>query len=289
MSPIEEKFDQLTSRREGALIAYVMGGDPTPEVSSLVVDRVVRGGADIVELGIPFSDPIADGTSIQAAGVRALSAGTRPSDVLQIANRAKEAHGLPIIIMTYFNIMFSRGVDNFMREARRCGVDGIIVPDLPVDEVGPYSLIAKRNSIDTVLLAAPTTTPARMRLLATHSSGFLYLVSLLGVTGARENLQEGALSLVSYAKRFTRARIPLAVGFGLSRPEHVRAVIRAGADGAVVGSGIVNEVAAHRNDHALMLRRVEEYVGSLKSASEPRKRSKAMDVIMSHGFGNGVH
>jgi tryptophan synthase alpha chain len=244
-----------------------MGGDPTAETSSAIVDAVVRGGADIVELGIPFSDPIADGTSIQAAGVRALSSGTRPRDVLEIAKRAKEKHGLPIIIMSYFNILFSQGVENFMRQSRECGVDGMIVPDLPVDEVGPYSAVARRSVVDTILLAAPTTSPTRMKLLASHSSGFLYLVSLMGVTGARESLQEGAVSLVKYAKTYTGGKIPLAVGFGISKPEHVRAVLEAGAEGAIVGSGIVNQVGGYKNDTERMLQEIEDYVKSLKSAS----------------------
>jgi len=267
LSQISEKFEQLAGREDRALIAYVMGGDPTPEISQSVVDAVVKGGADIVELGIPFSDPIADGTSIQAAGVRALSARTRPVDILEIAKKAKEKHGLPIILMSYFNILFSQGVDNFMRHSRESGVDGIIVPDLPVDEVGPYSAVARQHALDTILLAAPTTPPKRMKLLASHSSGFLYLVSLLGVTGARENLQEGAVSLVRYAKKYTGGKIPLAVGFGISRPEHVAAVLGAGADGAIVGSGIVNQVERHQNESEKMFAEVERYVRSLKAAT----------------------
>ncbi len=268
MSLIADRFNQLAKREEGALIAYVMGGDPTPEDTYAIVDAVAKGGADIVELGIPFSDPIADGTSIQAAGVRALSAGTRPGAVLEIAKKAKEKHGLPIIIMSYFNILFSQGVDNFMRHSRESGVDGMIVPDLPVDEIGPYSATARKNALDTILLAAPTTSPSRMKLLASHSSGFLYLVSLMGVTGARESLQEGAVSLVKYAKRYTRGKIPLAVGFGISKPEHVKAVLEAGAEGAIVGSGIVNQVQTYKDDTERMLAEIERYVNSLKSASK---------------------
>jgi len=267
LSAIAEKFDQLARKNDRALIAYVMGGDPTPEISESVVEAVVKGGADIIELGIPFSDPIADGTSIQAAGVRALSAGTRPRDILEIARKSKERHELPIVLMSYFNILFSQGVDTFMRHSRECNVDGIIVPDLPVDEVGPYSAVARQNELDTILLAAPTTTPSRMRLLASHTSGFLYLVSLLGVTGAREHLQEGAISLVTYAKKYTGGKIPLAVGFGISRPEHVRSVLDAGADGAIVGSGIVNQVGTYQADTEQMLADVERYVRSLKAAT----------------------
>ena len=144
----------------------------------------------------------------------------------------------------------------------------MIVPDLPFDEVGPYSVTARKNALDTILLAAPTTSPNRMKLLASHSSGFLYLVSLMGVTGARESLQEGAVSLVKYAKKYTRGKIPLAVGFGISRPEHVKAVLGAGAEGAIVGSGIVNQVQSYKDDTERMLAEIERYVNSLKSASK---------------------
>ncbi len=264
MSAIRNVF--RSRGKDGVLIAYAMGGDPDLETSEKVVEALVKGGADIVELGIPFSDPIADGKSIQAAAVRSLSAGTRPADVLGIVSRIKKKHSVPIAIMTYYNVLYSPGLDRFLAEAKNAGVDGLIIPDLPLDETGEYSKLAKRYALDTVLLAAPTTTPGRMKDLVRHSTGFLYLVSLLGVTGARSQLGDETLKLVKSAGRATRGKIPLGVGFGISKPEHVRAVLDAGADAAIVGSSIVNMVASGEPREE-MLKGIEAYVRSLKAAT----------------------
>lgn len=266
MSAISSVFQRLGG--EGALVAYVMGGDPDIATSASVIDAVVRGGADIVEVGIPFSDPIADGKSIQAADVRSLAAGTTPGQVLELIARAKARHpALPIIAMTYYNILFSNGLGAFLASAKAHCVDGLIVPDLPFDEIQEYAPLAKRYGLDAVLLAAPTTTPKRMRAIAKHTSGFLYLVSLTGVTGARADVQESTVGLIQSAKRYA-GKVPVGVGFGISTPEHVRAILAAGADAVVVGSAIVDRVAASQKDGpGMMLASVESYVRSLKDAT----------------------
>jgi tryptophan synthase alpha chain len=268
MNRIGETFAKLEG--EGALVAYVMGGDPNPSVSRKVVEAVIAGGADIVELGVPFSDPMADGRSIQEAAVRALSSGTRPAEVLEMVREVKKRHDIPVAIMTYYNILYSPGLEKFLQGAKRSGVDGIIIPDLPMDETADYSRAAKKNGIDTILLAAPTTTPTRMKSLVQHTSGFLYLVSLLGVTGARTDLKDTTVQLIRSAKRFTKDKIPLGVGFGISTPEHVRTVIESGADAAIVGSGIVNKVAKHDGRQREMLEEVENYVRALKTGTKTR-------------------
>jgi tryptophan synthase alpha chain len=267
LSPISAVFQRL--RNEGALVAYVMGGDPDMSTSAAVIDAVVRGGADIVEVGIPFSDPIADGKSIQAADVRSLAAGTTPAQVLELIAGAKaRSPGVPIIAMTYYNILYSNGLGKFLAAARGHGVDGLIVPDLPFDEIQEYSPLAKRYALDAVLLAAPTTTPARMKAIAKHTSGFLYLVSLTGVTGARSDVQQSTVGLIQFAKRYAD-KVPLGVGFGISTPEHVRAVLAAGAAAVVVGSAIVDRVAGYQKDGpARMLANVQSYVRSLKDATK---------------------
>lgn len=265
MSPIRSA---LRSRGGGgALITYVMGGDPDLKTSEKVIEALVEGGADVVEVGIPFSDPIADGRSIQEAAVRSLSAGTRPADVLEMVSRVKKKHDVPIAVMTYYNILYSPGLENFLAEAKKTGVDGLIIPDLPLDETGDYSRLAKKYSLDTILLAAPTTSPGRMKDLVKHSSGFLYLVSLLGVTGARSQVGDDTLKLVRSAKKATDGKIPLGVGFGISKPEHVEAILDAGADAAIVGSSIVNMIASGKARQK-MLEDVEDYVRSLKAATE---------------------
>jgi tryptophan synthase alpha chain len=265
LSTIDGVFRSLKGK--GALITYVMGGDPDPETTEKVVEALIAGGADIIELGIPFSDPIADGKSIQEAAVRSLASGTEPADVLKIVTRIKKNHDVPIAIMTYYNILYSPGLERFLTQARDAGVDGLIIPDLPLDETADYSKLARKHSLDTILLAAPTTPPERMRALVKHSTGFLYLVSLLGVTGARSRVSEETIKLVRSAKKYTRGKIPLGVGFGISRPEHVRAVLEAGADAVIVGSSIVNMVASVK-PRERMLREVENYVRSLKTAAK---------------------
>jgi tryptophan synthase alpha chain len=234
-----------------------------------VIDAVVRGGADIIEVGIPFSDPIADGKSIQAADVRSLAAGTTPARVLELIAGAKSRNpGVPIIAMTYYNILYSNGLAKFLSAARGHGVDGLIVPDLPFDEIHEYAPLAKRYGLDAVLLAAPTTTPARMKAIAKHTSGFLYLVSLTGVTGARADVQQSTAGLIRSAKRYSN-KVPVGVGFGISTPEHVRAILASGADAVVVGSAIVDRVATYKKDGPVrMLANVESYVRSLKDATK---------------------
>jgi tryptophan synthase alpha chain len=267
LSPISAVFNRL--HKEGALVAYVMGGDPDLSTSASVIEAVARGGADIIEVGIPFSDPIADGKSIQAADVRSLASGTTPAKVLDLIRGAKSRYpGLPIVAMTYYNILYSNGLGRFLEAAKSHGVDGLIVPDLPFDEIQEYSPLAKRHGLDAVLLAAPTTTPSRMKAIAKHTSGFLYLVSLTGVTGARSSVQESTVGLIRFAKRYSN-KVPIGVGFGISTPEHVRAILAAGADAVVVGSAIVDKVAGYKRDGPLkMLADVESYVRSMKDATK---------------------
>jgi tryptophan synthase alpha chain len=245
-----------------------MGGDPDIPMSGEVMMAVVRGGADIIEIGIPFSDPIADGKSIQAAGVRALGSGVTPTKVLKMVAGFKEESGVPLVLMTYYNPIFAKGVGEFLDSAKESGVDGIIVPDLPLGEAGAFGRAARRRGIDSILLAAPTTSEERMKMIVRSTSGFLYLVSLLGVTGARRDLREGTVGFVKFAGRFTEGKVPLAVGFGISRPEHVRAVIGAGADAAIVGSAIVDLVGGSSVPEGERLKAVETYVRSLKDATK---------------------
>ena len=267
MSRIAETFEGLADRHEGGLIAYVMGGDPSPAETGRIIDALIKGGADIVEVGIPFSDPIADGKSIQEAGVRALAAGTRPADVLEIVRSSRERHRVPFVLMTYFNIFYSQGVESFLAKVAESGADGVIIPDLPLDEVGSYAGLARARGLDMVLLASPTTTGDRMRVLVKNTSGFLYLVSLMGVTGARDKIGEDAPRLIRFAKKYSEGKVPLAVGFGISRPEHVSTVISAGADAAIVGSGIVNIIERNRGESKVIPGKIEEYVRGLKGAT----------------------
>jgi tryptophan synthase alpha chain len=267
MSEIAKTFARLKTRNEGALIAYVTAGDPELSRTPGIVDALVDGGSDIVELGIPFSDPIADGPTIQAASVRALKAGTTPKKVLKIAEKVKDSNKIPLVVMTYYNPIFRMQLRKFFESARACGVDGVIVPDLPVEEADEYKKFADANEIDTIFLTAPSTSINRLREILKYSSGFLYLVSVFGVTGVREKVQAPTVRLIKKTLSTTCGRIPLSVGFGISKPEHIKTVVQNGADAAIVGSGFVKIVERKRNEKEEMLKALREYACQLKKAT----------------------
>jgi tryptophan synthase alpha chain len=261
---IEKTFRRLHRKGEGALIAYVTGGDPEPIHVPRIVGALVNGGADIIELGIPFSDPIADGPTIQAATVRALESGTTPRIVLELAQEIKEAHKVPIVILTYYNPIYRMGLKTFFTLAKTCGIDGLIVPDLPIEEAQEYEEIAQEHEIDTIFLAAPSTPIPRLQELIDHTRGFLYLVSLFGVTGTRTQLQNMTLQTIRRFVPHTKDRIPLAVGFGISETEHVRTVIENGANGAIVGSAFVKIIEETQEDIDELVKKVEAKTQQLK-------------------------
>lgn len=266
MSDIAKVFQQLKAQGDGALIGYVTGGDPEPRFTPVIAEALVNGGVDILELGVPFSDPIADGPTIQAASVRALQAGTTPKIVLGMAGEIKRKHGVPVVLLTYFNPVFRMGLERFFRLAKGFGVDGVVVPDLPVEEAADYREAAGRYGVDTIFLAAPSTSNERLRRIVGCTSGFLYLVSHFGVTGAREVLEDSTVQLIKRVLPYTAGRVPLAVGFGVSKPEHAQCIIQSGADGVIVGSPFVNIVHRHLGDASGMLEELEKLARRLKEA-----------------------
>jgi tryptophan synthase alpha chain len=269
MNSIKQAFDSNRENGKGCLIGYITAGDPTLDVTQKVADALIQGGIDILELGLPFSDPIADGPTIQAASLRALNAGTTPMKVLETAKeiRARHSH-IPIVIMTYYNPVFHSGLDKFLATAKECGVNGFIVPDLPVEEAADFKKAAISYGLDTVFLVAPSTSNERLPRIVSASSGFLYLVSRLGVTGANATLEESTVQLIQRVKPFTAEKIPLAVGFGISQPEHVRKVISAGADAAIVGSAFINIIQKNVDNTTVMLKELESAAKGLKKATE---------------------
>jgi len=267
MREIEETFQNLKKRNEGALIAYVAGGDPKPEYTPNIVEALIDGGADIIELGIPFSDPIADGPTIQAATVRALEAGITPKMVLEMVSEVKDRQRVPIAVLTYYNPVFRMGLENFFRSASRCGVDGVIVPDLPIEEAYDYKKVADAYEVDTIFLAAPSTTKERLQKIVEYASGFLYLVSVFGVTGTRKEVQDLTINLIRKALPFTTGKVPLAVGFGISKPQHVRTIILNGADGAIVGSRFVKIIEKNRENNDEMIEEIKRCARGLKKAT----------------------
>lgn len=236
-----------------------MAGDPSLEQTPSIVQSLVAGGADIIELGIPFSDPIADGPTIQAAGERALSSGTSLEKIFQLIPKIRAFTEIPLVFMGYYNPILQYGLDRFFSDMQSHGVEGVIIPDLPLEESGPAFELSKKYGRDLIFIAAPTTTGDRLEKICSRAGGFLYLVSLLGVTGARESLNTRLPALIAKAKK--HSKIPVAVGFGVSRPGHVRQVVQAGADGVIVGSAIVKLIAETRFGE------LEAFVRELKDAT----------------------
>jgi tryptophan synthase alpha chain len=268
MTKINETFQKLKSRKEAALIGYVTAGDPEPQYTPRIAEALIKGGVDILELGLPFSDPIADGPTIQAASVRALNAGTTPRKVLEMTREIQQAHDVPVAVMTYYNPVFRMGLDNFFRLAKDCMVDGVIVPDLPVEEAGDYKKAASKFGVDTIFLAAPSTSIQRLPKIVECTSGFLYLVSHFGVTGAKATVEQSTIQLIKKVLPYTKGRVPLAVGFGVSKPEHVRCIIESGADGVIVGSAFVNIIQRNQSRMSNLFVEIEESARKLKEATK---------------------
>ena len=268
MSAIKAAFEKTKARGKGALIGYVTAGDPKPELTIQIADVLIKGGVDILELGLPFSDPIADGPTIQAASVRALAAGTTPAKVLEIARQVRRSHDVPVVIMTYYNPVFKMGLKKFCSLAQESLVDGVIVPDLPVEESDDYRKAAALARLDTVFMAAPSTTNERLEKIVAASSGFLYLVSHFGVTGARTAIEDSTIKLVKRVLPFTAVKVPLAVGFGVSKPEHVARLIGAGADGVIVGSAFINIIQRNQSNVSASLEELQSVAMKLKAATK---------------------
>jgi tryptophan synthase alpha chain len=267
MNELGKTFVRLKEQGSGALIGYITGGHPEPKYTPMIAEALIEGGVDILELGIPFSDPIADGPTIQAASARALEAGTTPKMVLEIAREIRKEHDVPLVILTYYNPIFKMGLANFLRLANNCEIDGLIIPDLPVDEAEDYKKITETYTIDTIFLAAPSTSTTRLQKILKFTSGFLYLVSLFGVTGVREKVEDSTIQLIKKFLPYTNERIPLAVGFGISKPEHVKRIIENGADGIIIGSAIVNIINKNQGNLSKMLTEIKENVHKLKEAT----------------------
>ena len=259
-SRIAQAFARLRRDRRHGLVTYTTAGDPDLPRSAEILKALDRAGADVLEVGVPFSDPLADGPVIQRATERALAAGGNLRSALAMIGQVRPQIAAPIVVFSYANPLLRMGIDAFARQASAAGVDGVLALDLPIEEAGPFRETLAAAGIDTIFLLSPTTTEARIRKAAELGSGFLYGISRLGVTGARATVASGAQALVGRIRAHTS--MPIALGFGISRPEHVREVCGY-ADAAVVGSALVSLIADEGGSPALV-DRVEGYVRWLK-------------------------
>jgi tryptophan synthase alpha chain len=261
VSRIEERFTRLRAEGRTGLVTYVTAGDPDLARSADIIRRLDQAGADVLEVGVPFSDPLADGPVIQRATERALASGTTLAGVLGMLRTLRPSISAPIVIFSYANPILRMGLERFVSEARAAGVDGVLTLDLPPEEGATFRAAFAGAGIDTIFLLSPTTTAERIRRASELGSGFLYGISRLGVTGVRDQVDDSARELAARVKSATK--LPLALGFGISRPEHIRAIGQ-WADAAVVGSALVKVIAEHGQAPGL-LDEVERYVRWLRS------------------------
>ena len=238
MPRIKEKFAELSAKKEKALIAYIMVGYPSENATISAVRGLIKGGADIIELGFPFSDPLADGPIIQNASTVSLDNGTKLNKFFNIVKKIRKETDIPLILMTYTNILYHKGYSKFIAEAKNAGIDGFILPDMSIEESKEY-LASAKNIADTIFLISPNTTKSRIERIVKLSSGFLYLVAVYGTTGVKIGIQNYTLNAIKKVKKITKEKIPVGVGFGVSTPEDVKKYIKAGADAVIVGSAFL--------------------------------------------------
>jgi len=241
MSRIKEKFSELDAKGQKALIAYVMAGFPSEKATLSTIKGLVKGGVDIIELGFPFSDPLADGPVIQNASTVSLERGTNIKRFFASVKKIRAHTDIPLVLMTYTNILYHMGYPKFIAEAKKAGIDGFILPDMPVEESKEY-LSAAKNKIDTIFLVSPNTSKTRIRKIAKTSSGFLYLVAVYGTTGVKTVIKNYTLKAIKDVKKQTSGKIPVGVGFGVSTAGDVKKYIKAGADAVIVGSAFLKLV-----------------------------------------------
>lgn len=265
---IEKKFHQLKLKKQKGLICYIMGGYPNSEACEKIISSIVEGGADIIEIGIPFSDPIADGPVIQEASFRALQRGVTPQICLNLIRKTRKRYpDLPIVIMTYSNILEKNGFMQFMEMAKEAGTDGFILPDMTIDESEKYLEYSKNLELASIFLVAPNTSKIRIKKTLALSTGFVYVVSVFGTTGMRNSFNKYTLTAIKNIKKLSSNKKNISVGFGISTPHHVKLMSNYGADAVIVGSAIVKKIDGNKDGSIFQLQNnLRNYVKSLKAA-----------------------
>jgi tryptophan synthase alpha chain len=260
-----EMFDRMKNENEGAFIPFAVAGDPDFKTSLEIVELMVDNGADALEIGFSFSDPVADGPTIQSANIRALDVGMNTERGFEFIRRVRRFTSIPIGLLTYYNLIYKMGVEEFYTRARKNGVNAVLAADLPPEEAGEVVIAAKNKSIQQIFMAAQTTTNQRLQKILSMCSGFLYVVSVMGITGARLQLKTSTVKLIE--RMDSHSKLPICVGFGLSKPEQVKQVINAGADGAIVASALIDVVSENLNEKEKMEMQIATLCREMKEAT----------------------
>ena len=263
MKSYKEVFSELKEQNRTALIPFFVLGDPDFDTSLEVIKASIDAGADILELGIPFSDPIADGPTIQKADIRAIRSGMNVAKALELVRKVKEHKDVPIGLLMYYNLVYQYGPEKFFKDFHEAGVNSVLVADLSIDDADEIVEPAVSAGLDTVFMVTPNTHPERMKLIASRTTGFVYTVSVLGVTGSREQLSDAVAGLVGKLKALTD--VPVCVGFGISRPEHAATVARAGADGVIIGSKVVGLIENNLPSRDGILTQISAFLAEVRA------------------------
>jgi tryptophan synthase alpha chain len=266
MKTYSQVFTELKSQKRPALIPFFVIGDPDFDTSIAIVKAAIEAGADILELGIPFSDPIADGPTIQKADIRAMTGGINIRKALEFVRKVKDFKDIPIGLLMYFNLIYQYGAEKFCRDFHDAGVNSILVADLSIDDADEITGPAASAGLDTVFMVTPNTDADRMKRIAARTTGFIYTVSVLGVTGSREKISDTVGGLISKLKKLTT--VPVCVGFGISKPEHAATIARAGADGVIIGSKIIEFIETNLGKKDKILAEVSTFLRKVKGAIE---------------------
>ncbi|WP_319423060.1 tryptophan synthase subunit alpha [Pleurocapsa sp. FMAR1] len=262
MNSVAHRLQQLKQNSQCALIPFITAGDPDLETTAKAIEVLAENGADLIELGVPYSDPLADGPTIHAAATRALQKGVKLEAVLEIVKQVAPKIDVPIVLFTYYNPIHYRGIESFLKQVKEAGVRGLVVPDLPLEEADVLLKPAAEIGIEVILLVAPTSSTARIKAIATKSQGFIYLVSVTGVTGIRSEMAAGVKDIL--AELHSTTDKPIGVGFGISNPEQAKQIKDWGADGVIVGSAIVKRLAEGTPEAGL--KAIAEFCAALKQA-----------------------
>ena len=264
MKTYSQVFSDLAKQKKAALIPFFVVGDPDFDTSLDIVKAAIDAGADILELGIPFSDPIADGPTIQKADIRAIRNGMTVAKAREFIQKVKDYKDIPIGLLMYYNLVYQYPTEKFFADFHNAGVNSVLIADLSIDDADEVIGPAAATGLDTVFIITPNTDPERMKVIASKTTGFIYTVSVLGVTGSRDELSDTVEELVGKLKKLTS--VPICVGFGISKPQHAAAIARAGADGVIIGSKIVSMIEKNLDDKDKCLSEISTFLTEVKNA-----------------------